>query len=350
MTTDENAMTPELGKLDANLKKIEELSQRLVSAIGKKKPIDPSLEGPGHDLYMRAATAYMTEVLSNPTKLIEHQVSYWGETLRHYMEAQQLLTGGEVAPSDAECKDKRFSSPLWDANPYFHFLKEQFLLNTKAIEDAINELEGLDEHDKKRVEFFTRQILDMFSPTNFLGTNPEALARAVETEGQSLVDGLENLVRDLEENDGNLLVTLADKNAFKVGENLATAEGGVVFRNRLFELIQYSPTTETVHKTPLIIFPPWINKFYIMDLKPRNSLIRWIVDQGYTLFVVSWVNPDASYRDAGMDTYVREGYLTAIDEVKKITGEKKINAVGYCIAGTTLALTGTNFSGSLISS
>ncbi len=181
--------------------------------------------------------------------------------------------------------------------------------------------------------------MDMFSPANFLGTNPEALARAVETEGESLVRGLENLVRDIEANDGDVLVTLADRDAFRVGENLATTEGSVVYRNRMFELIQYAPRTETVHRTPLIIFPPWINKFYIMDLKPQNSLIRWIVDQGYTLFVVSWKNPDPSYRDVGMDGYVEEGYLAAIEEVKKITGEKQVNAVGYCIAGTTLSLT-----------
>ncbi len=186
-------------------------------------------------------------------------------------------------------------------------------MNSEAIENAITQMEGLDAKERQRVEYFSRQIMDMFSPTNFLGTNPEALERAVETEGQSLVDGLENLVRDIEANDGELLVNLADKKAFKVGENIATTEGSVVFRNRMFELIQYAPKTETVHKTPLIIFPPWINKFYIMDLKPQNSLISWIVEQGYTLFVVSWVNPDPSYADVGLDTYVEEGYLTAIE-------------------------------------
>ena len=151
--------------------------------------------------------------------------------------------------------------------------------------------------------------------------------------------GLENLVRDIEANNGELIVTLADKEAFSVGGNLATTGGAVVYRNRMFELIQYAPTTDKVHKVPLLIFPPWINKFYIMDLKPQNSLIKWIVDQGFTLFVVSWVNPDASYADVGMDDYIREGYLRAMTEVRRITGEKQINAVGYCIAGTTLGLT-----------
>jgi polyhydroxyalkanoate synthase len=179
----------------------------------------------------------------------------------------------------------------------------------------------------------------MFAPTNFLGTNPDALEKAVATDGESLVQGLENLVRDIEANNGNLSVTLANPQAFTVGDNLATTPGSVVFRNHLFELIQYTPTTKTVHKTPLLIFPPWINKFYVMDLKPANSLLGWIVEQGFTLFVVSWVNPDASYADVTMDDYIRDGFLTAIAETRRATDEAQINCVGYCIAGTTLGLT-----------
>jgi polyhydroxyalkanoate synthase len=207
------------------------------------------------------------------------------------------------------------------------------------VANAVGSLEHLDPADRKRVEYFSRQIVDMFAPTNFLGTNPDALSRAVETDGKSLVQGLENLVRDIEASNGDLLVTLADPDAFHVGANIATTPGAVVYRNKMLELIQYAPTTERVFRTPLVIFPPWINKFYILDLKPQNSLIKWIVDQGHTLFVVSWVNPDASYRDVGMDDYIRDGYIRALAEVRRITGQKKVNAVGYCIAGTTLALT-----------
>ncbi len=340
MTTQENHTGPNLSKLNENLARIEELSQRMVAALAKKPAADPSLQAPNQELFVKAASTYMAEMMANPSKLIEHQVSYWGKALKHYVEAQHLLAQGKLqAPADSTRKDRRFSNPLWDTHPYFNFIKQQYLMNAEAIETAIGNMEGLDDKERRRVEYFSRQIMDMFSPTNFLGTNPEALERAVETEGQSLVDGLENLVRDIEANDGEVLVSLADKDAFKVGGNIATAEGSVVFRNRMFELIQYAPTTETVHKTPLIIFPPWINKFYIMDLKPENSLIRWIVDQGYTLFVVSWVNPDPSYADVGMGDYVEDGYLTAVNEVKAITGEDKVNVVGYCIAGTTLALT-----------
>ena len=176
----------------------------------------------------------------------------------------------------------------------------------------------------------------MMSPTNFLGTNPDALEKAVATEGESLVRGLENLVADIEANHGEMVVRLADESAFELGENIATSPGEVVYRNRMMELIQYAPATEEVYTTPLIIFPPWINKFYILDLKTQNSLIKWITEQGYTLFVVSWVNPDASFADTGMEDYVEEGFLTAIREVKAITKQKQVNTVGYCIAGTTL--------------
>src|SRR5690606_30623790 len=250
-----------------------------------------------------------------------------------------LVKGELKAPPDPTPKDRRFSNPLWETHPFFNYLKQQYLMNAEAVTQAVSGLENIDPVDKKRVEYFSKQIVDMFAPTNFLGTNPDALEKAVATDGESLVQGLENLVRDIEANQGDLLVTLADKEAFHVGRNIATTPGAVVYRNRMLELIQYEPTTPTVHKTPLLIFPPWINKLYIMDLKAQNSLIKWIVDQRFPLFVVSWVIPDPSYADVGMDDYIRDGFLRAMAEVRRITGEKQINAVGYCIAGTTLGLT-----------
>ncbi|WJY20156.1 class I poly(R)-hydroxyalkanoic acid synthase [Fontisubflavum oceani] len=337
---EEGQLGENLDRLNENLKKMEELSKRMVAAISAREPGDAGLQGPGQDLYLKAGAAYMHDMLNNPAKLMEQQVQFWGQTLTHFMEAQQELAKGHLAaPEDHTPDDRRFSNPMWKTHPYFNFIKQQYLISSAAIEEAVHELDGLDAKDKQRVEFFSKQIIDLFSPTNYLATNPDALERAVETEGQSLVDGLENLVRDIESHHGEVLPTLADPNAFKVGENIGTAEGSVVFRNRMMELIQYAPTTEKVHKTPLVIFPPWINKFYIMDLKEQNSLIRWIVDQGYTLFVVSWKNPDASYADVGMETYVEEGYLEAIRVAKEITGEKQVNTIGYCIAGTTLSLT-----------
>lgn len=336
----EETSVADADELTRNLARIEELSARLVNGMAQARHVPPALQGPDPALYTKAATAYVTEVMSNPQKLIEHQANFWAKTLQHYVEAQKLFAQGKLEPpEDRSPKDKRFSNELWNSHPWFNFIKQQYLFNAEAVQSAIDDLDGLDDREMRRIRYFSQQILDMFSPTNFLATNPEALTRAVETNGESLVKGLENLVHDIEENQGDLVVTLADKDAFKVGANIGTTPGSVVFRNRMLELIQYAPTTETVHKTPLIIFPPWINKFYILDLKEKNSLIRWIVDQGYTLFVVSWKNPDESYADTGMGDYIEEGYLEAIREVKEITGEDKINVVGYCIAGTTLSLT-----------
>ncbi|MCB6178897.1 class I poly(R)-hydroxyalkanoic acid synthase [Rhodobacter sp. Har01] len=340
MTTETEDGGVRQDRLDANLARLEELSKRLTAALTQRRAHDPALHGPSAEVYMKAATAYMAEMMQNPARVLEHQIAYWGKTLKHYVEAQQVLAKGEFrAPEDPGPKDRRFQNPLWDSHPYFNFLKQQYLFNAEAIQTAVGDMEALAPEDRRRVDYFTRQIVDMFSPTNFFGTNPDALEKAVATDGASLVQGLENLVRDIEANSGEMVVTLADREAFRVGSNLATTPGDVVYRNKMFELIQYRPTTEKVHKTPLVIFPPWINKFYILDLKPANSLVKWIVDQGFTLFVVSWANPDATYAGIGMDDYIRDGYLRAMAEVRRITGVDQINAAGYCIAGTTLGLT-----------
>jgi polyhydroxyalkanoate synthase len=338
---EEHAVGENLERLNENLAKIEDLSKRLVAALSARKPGDAGLEGPGQDLMMKAGMAMWQEALTNPAKMMERQAQYWGQALTQYMEVQKELAQGHLTLEEADDipGDKRFANPLWKTHPYFNFVKNQYLISAEAMQAAVADLEGLTPRDRRRIEFFAGQMIDLFSPTNYLATNPDALEKAVETEGESLVKGLENLVRDLEARHGEILPVLADPNAFTVGENLATAKGSVVYRNEMMELIQYAPTTEEVHKTPLIVFPPWINKYYILDLKPQNSLIQWIVDQGYTLFVVSWKNPDASYSETGFETYIEEGYLKAIDVACEVTGEKQVNAVGYCVAGTTLALT-----------
>lgn len=329
-----------MARMTQNLQKVEELRARLAHVMTHRSTHQPSLDGPNQELFARAAQAYMKEAMSNPAKLIEHQLEYWTKSVTHFVEAQQALANGTLsAPDDRTEHDRRFANPLWETHPYFNFVKQQYLMNAEALAQAVEDVEDMEPHEKQRLQYFARQIIDMMSPTNFLSTNPDVLQRAVDTDGESLVKGLENLIRDLEANDGEMIVRLADEDAFELGENIATSPGKVVFRNRMFELIQYSATTDEVHTTPLLVFPPWINKFYILDLKAQNSLVKWITDQGYTLFMVSWVNPDSTYRDVGMEDYVEDGYLAAIREVKEITGEKRINAVGYCIAGTTLSLT-----------
>ena len=340
MATKEDVAPANLDKMSANLARVEELSKRLIEALSARKPANATLNGPSQELFLKASQSYMSEVMQNPGRIFEHQVEFWGKSVKHFMDAQVALAQGKLsAPPDDTPSDRRFSNPLWATNPYFNYVKQQYMLNAEALRTAVADIEDLDAVEKRRLQYFSDQIIDMMAPTNFLGTNPDALERAVATDGESLVRGLENLVSDLEANNGEMLVRLADSDAFKLGENIAATEGAVVYRNHMFELLQYAPTTKEVHATPLIIFPPWINKFYILDLKPENSLIKWITDQGYTLFVVSWVNPDASYANIGMSDYIEDGYLAAFREVKAITGQEQVNAVGYCIAGTTLNMT-----------
>ncbi|MDX1742189.1 MAG: class I poly(R)-hydroxyalkanoic acid synthase, partial [Ruegeria sp.] len=341
MTTSEDQM-PEateqnIERLKENMEKVEQLSKRLIEVLAVKQPHTPALDAPNQELFAKAATAYWSEAWHNPAKLLEQQIEYWGKSVLNFAEAQQAIATGEVEETPLE--DKRFSNPLWETNPYFRLIRQQYQTNSAAIAQAVASVEDIDAKDKRRLQYFSQQIIDMMAPTNFLATNPDALEKAVETEGQSLIKGLENLVADLESNDGELVVKLADENAFQVGGNLATTPGDVIYRNRMMELIQYKPATETVHEMPVVLFPPWINKFYILDLKAQNSMIKWITEQGYTLFVVSWVNPDESYADTGMEDYIKDGFLTAIDVAKKICKVKQVNAIGYCIAGTTLSLT-----------
>ncbi|WP_209832673.1 class I poly(R)-hydroxyalkanoic acid synthase [Ruegeria sp. HKCCE3926] len=343
MTTSEDQMPnvseEHIERIKENMERVEQLAKRLVEIMASKKSHTPALDGPNQELFARAATAYWAEAWQNPAKLLEQQIEFWGKSVLNFAEAQKALTTGEVETEETKPGDKRFSNPLWETNPYFRLIRQQYLTNAEAIAQAVSSVDDLDAKDKRRLQYFSQQIIDMMAPTNFLATNPDALQKAVETEGQSLIKGLENLVSDLEANDGELVVKLADESAFEVGGNLATTPGEVIYRNRMMELIQYKPVTETVYETPIVLFPPWINKFYILDLKAQNSMIKWITEQGYTLFVVSWVNPDESYAETGMEDYIQDGFLTAIETAKKICKVKQVNAVGYCIAGTTLSLT-----------
>ncbi len=336
-------MMPLPARIAENIERIEDLGQRLVQALARRPIRPPSVEAPGPELYAAATTGWMKMAAEQPARMIENQVRYWGETLRHLSETQStLLRKGFVAPEpDADAapdRDKRFANPVWRSSPVFHYIREQYRINADAMRKAAADLPIEDEVHRRRIDWFTRQIIDMMAPTNFLATNPDALEKAIETEGESLVRGLENLVADLEGSGGELVVSLCDPNAFRVGENIGTSPGAVVHRTPLFEMIQYTPTTEKVHATPLVIFPPWINKFYILDLKPQNSMIRWLVDQGHTLFVVSWKNPDGNTVNTGLDDYV-SAYLDVIGKVLELTDQPQVNAVGYCIGGTTLAMT-----------
>ncbi len=326
--------------LKENLDRVEALSKRLVEVLAQRRPHNPGLDAPNHELFTRAAASYWASMVQNPTKLMADQVEYWGKTVKNFSQAQKLMSGQTLEDVDGQKEtDRRFSNPMWQTHPYFRCIKQQYFINAQALREAVEATEELDGIDKQRLVYFADQIINMMAPPNFLATNPDALERAIETEGQSLISGLENLVADLEANQGELVIRLADETAFEVGENIATTPGQVVYRNRMMELIQFAPTTETVHETPIVLFPPWINKFYVLDLKEKNSMIKWVTDQGYTLFVASWANPDHTYADVQLEDYISDGYLKAVEVAKEICNVKQVNAVGYCIAGTTLGLT-----------
>ncbi|MBN8530888.1 MAG: class I poly(R)-hydroxyalkanoic acid synthase, partial [Alphaproteobacteria bacterium] len=234
----------------------------------------------------------------------------------------------------------RFKDAAWEQGIFFDTLKQSYLLTAQWILDQTNKAkEELDPHTAHKVAFFTRQFVDALSPSNFFATNPEAIKKFLETNGGSLARGVDNLLEDIEDGKGNFVLKMTDDEAFAVGKNLATTPGKVIHRNDLIELIQYSPTTETVFQKPLLFIPAWINKYYIADLTPENSLIRWLVDQGYTVFIISWANPDSRHREKTFDDYLLEGPLEALKVIEDATGEKEITAIGYCLGGTLLGTT-----------
>ncbi len=291
------------------------------------------------------ASAYMEMMLGfwkDPSALLKAQQRYLTDSLRLWQYTTTRMMGGEgidpvIAPGRG---DNRWRDQEWSQNLVFDYIKQSYLLAARCVEDAMDGADHLPEKDARRLAFFAKQFVDAMSPTNYPTTNPEVLRTTLEKRGENLVQGLQNFVRDMEKGDGKLRIAMTDTKAFKVGENVATTPGKVVFQNRLFQLIQYSPSTKKVYRRPLLITPPWINKFYILDLQPANSMVKWLVDQGRTVFVISWVNPDdESYKDVGFDTYMLEGIYAAVDAVQKITGEAKLDIVGYCIAGTLLSAT-----------
>ena len=246
-----------------------------------------------------------------------------------------MLTG--AAPAGEPPRDKRFRDPEWRSNPAFSMLRESYLATSDFINGLVEKADGVDEATKRKAAFFIKQAVDAASPSNFLMTNPAALRALLQSHGESLKQGIENLQTDLKRGHGMLAISQTDLNAYKLGVDVASTPGKVVFRNEVFELIQYAPTTETVHETPLLIFPPWINKFYILDLQPKNSMIRWLVDHGYTVFLVSWVNPGADRAQASFEDYLRDGVYAAVDAVERATGVSQMTAIGYCVGGTLLA-------------
>ncbi len=277
--------------------------------------------------------------LSDPANAFQRATDFnarvWGATLKSWQDATNRFWGLEVEEEEEGKPDRRFSAPDWTENPFYETLKESYLLASEYLLNEVEETDGQDTAEQRKLRFHLKQFVDAMAPVNYLLTNPAALKRAFETGGASLAEGARNLLSDLEE--GRMSMT--DANAFQPGENLAITPGKVVYKNELIELIQYEPTTEKVREIPIVFFPPWINKYYILDLQPKNSMVKYLVDEGFTVFMVSWKNPDASMEDTKFDDYMTKGPLAAVEAVKDITGADEVNPVGYCVGGTLLAVT-----------
>ncbi|AXO14666.1 PHA/PHB synthase family protein [Thalassospira indica] len=331
---------PDPEKLSAAMAEIAEKSQRLVSEFLAKQAEDPEISDPDPLNIGSAFAELTTHMMQNPVKLVEAQMELWQQYYTLWHNTTLRMMGEEAEPVVSPQKgDRRFRDEAWENNELFDFIKQSYLLSSQWMQNVVHDVDGLDDKTAQKVEFYTRQFVDAISPTNFLMTNPEVIRTTIESGGENLLKGLQNLLEDLERGKGKLQIRMTDLDAFKVGENVATTEGSVVGKTPLMELLQYKPSTDKVAKRPLVIVPPWINKYYILDLRPENSFIKWAVDQGHTVFVLSWVNPDSELAEKSFEDYAKEGVLAALDMIEQATGEKEVNAIGYCLGGTLLAST-----------
>jgi polyhydroxyalkanoate synthase len=333
---------PDFEALSMNLARLVEEGGKALAAY--LKPMEEGKINSDQNSTVEDAAKTLGKVaeywLSDPKRAMQAQaglatdfIQLWGNTLRRF--------SGEEAPVVApiESGDRRFSDPEWRRNPFFDFLRQSYSLTTKWANQLVDHAEDVDPATRERAQFYLRQIAGALSPSNFLATNPELLRTTLKENAENLVRGMHMLTEDIEAGRGRLKIRQSDASKFQLGVNMATTPGKVVFRNDLFELIQYAPTTETVFKRPLLIVPPWINKFYVLDLNPEKSFVRWCVAQGLTVFVMSWVNPDERQAEKSFDAYMSEGILTALDAIEKATGERQVTAIGYCVGGTLLAIT-----------
>jgi polyhydroxyalkanoate synthase len=325
-------------QLSRSMADIAERSQRIVSDWLKRQ----SQETPSPDP-LNIGNAFLemtTKLMANPAGLMQAQIGFWQDYMTLWQNTARRFMGIENTPViEANPKDKRFKDDAWKDSEVFDFIKQSYLLSARYVQNVVGQAEGLDRKTAQKIDFYSRQFIDAMSPSNFLLTNPEVLRRTAETGGENLLRGLNNLLSDLERGHGKLAIKMTDLDAFKLGENIGVTPGKVVYQNELMQLIQYTPTTPNVLKRPLLILPPWINKFYILDLRPKNSLVRWCVSQGHTVFMVSWVNPDERLADRGFEDYMTEGVFAALDAIEQVTGETEVNAIGYCLGGTLLATT-----------
>ncbi|NRG19095.1 class I poly(R)-hydroxyalkanoic acid synthase [Rhizobiales bacterium] len=278
--------------------------------------------------------------MSDPQRAVEAQTRLWNNYISLWNSSLKRMMGEEAKPSvTPDPRDKRFQDPEWNDNQFFDFVKQLYLITSQWAEEMVADAAELDEHTRHKADFYVKQIANALSPSNFVLTNPELLRETLESNGENLVKGMQLLAEDIKAGKGELKIRQSDPTKFKVGKNLAMTPGKVIAQNDVCQVIQYTPTTDQVLKRPLMIVPPWINKFYILDLNPEKSFIRWAVEQGHTVFVISWVNPDRRQAQKSFEHYMREGILETLDVIKRATGEEEVNAIGYCVGGTLLGVT-----------
>jgi polyhydroxyalkanoate synthase subunit PhaC len=334
---------PDPVELSRSMAEIADRSQRLVAEWLQRQnlPVPDGKVSMADPLNIGGAFLEMTaRMMADPARLVQAQLSLWNDYLTLWQRTTQRFLGGASEPVvEASPGDRRFKDAAWSENTLFDFIKQSYLLTARWMQSTVKSVDGMDDKTAKKVDFYTRQFVDAIAPSNFVLTNPEVLKATLESGGENLVKGLQNLLDDLERGKGRLAIKMTDMEAFKVGENIAVTPGKVVFQNDLMQLIQYDPATEKVKRRPLLIIPPWINKFYILDLRPKNSFIKWAAEQGHTVFVVSWVNPDERLAQKSFEDYMYEGPLAALDAMEAATGEREANVIGYCLGGTLLAAT-----------
>ena len=333
--------TVDVEEFSRNLARLIEEGGRALAAYLK-----PREEGRNADEFADEVTEVVKTLghvaeywLADPQRTVELQTRLGKAYLDLWAAAVKRLAGERTAPVAAPAAgDKRFADPEWSSNQFYDFLKQAYLLTTRWANQLVSDAADLDPHTKQKAEFYVRQIANALSPSNFVLTNPELLRETFTTNADNLVRGMRMLAEDVKAGGGHLRIRQSDSSMFAVGRNLATTPGKVIFQNDLIQLIQYAPSTATVLKRPLLIVPPWINKYYVLDLTPEKSFIKWCVDQGLTVFCISWVNPDARLAQKTFEDYLRQGPLAALDAIKQATGEDKVHAVGYCVGGTMLAV------------
>jgi len=325
-----------------NLAKAMESSGKALAAYLKPRDDGEPKDKPPSELgeVIKTFSTVADYWLSDQTRAAELQMKLGKAYLDLWGSSMRRLVGEEAQPAIAPApRDKRFADPEWKSNQFFDFVMQAYLLSTRWANDLVREAEGLDPHTRKKAEFYVQQITNALAPSNFVLTNPEVLRETLASNGDNLVRGMKMLAEDIEAGHGSLRIRQSDPSNLEVGVNMATTPGKVIYQNDLMQLIQYQPATENVLRTPLLIVPPWINKFYILDLKPEKSYVKWCVDQGITVFLISWVNPDKALGQKTFDDYMKEGPLAAMDAIEKATGELKVHTAGYCVGGTLLATT-----------